>query len=86
MCNCIHCPNLTKALMVKDCSYETTVETLQKSDKKKCQNIQTDFSQLICFDFYCSKLKQRYFPVLVKKSSFFGRNASLEGLKGHFIY
>ena len=30
--------------MVKDYSYETFVETIQNSDEKKCQNIQTDFS------------------------------------------
>ena len=84
--NWICCPNLTKALMVKDCSCEASVETLQNSDKKKCQNIQTDFSLLICFDFYSPKLKQRIFLVLAKKASFFGRNTSFEGLKGHFIH
>ena len=84
MCNWIYCLDLTKALMVKDCSYETSVETLQNSHKKKCQNIQIDFSQLICFEF--PKLKHRIFPVLAEKASFFGRNTSFEGLKGHFIY
>ena len=86
MYNWMYCPNFTKAFMVKDCSYEISVETLQSSDKKKCQNIQTNFSQLICFDFYCPKLKQRIFPVLAEKASFFGQNTSFEGLKGNFIY
>ena len=62
---------MTKALMVKDCSYETSIETLRNSDKKKCQNIQTDFSQLICFNFYCSKLKQRICQVFAKKNHHF---------------
>ena len=85
--NWIYCPDLTKALMVKDCSYKTSVETLQNSHKKKCQNIQTNSSQLLYFDFYCPKLKHLIFLVLAKKkASFFGRNTSFEGLKSHFIY
>ena len=79
MYNWIYCPNMTKALMIKDCIYKASIETLQNTD-----NIQTDISQLICFDFYCSKLKH-IFPVLAEKPSFFGRNTSFEGLKGHFI-
>ena len=84
MYNWKYCPYLTKALMVKDCSYEISIETLQNFDKKKCHNIPTDFSQLICFDFYCSKFKERVFPVLAKIIIFFWSKYQLRGTKRSF--